>query len=205
MTIFEELVALTTFPQQKPGEPDNDYLKALILVVYKLPDKEFWKLTGPAQTWFNNAAATDNTLQQIIDCPGFKEQKKEITPKPIIKAKLAGVTSGRVQALVPNVANVPKTHIKTKKNTGVMDAIRRCVILHPDWTTRKIYHYLKEHGWPNINQNTVAIDGGNIRRIIELSREMGFWLDANYQRIKELTEGIADEAKAQPITGTISN
>lgn len=198
ITIFEELVKITHFQIQQPGEPDNDYLKNLVTSVSKLPDNQFWKLSGPAQNWFNNAASSYTTLKTIPDCPGFKEQQKnKVDIKPVI--------AGRIQSVAPNIGNTPKAKVvvaktpeavKIKKNPGVMDAIRRCVILHPDWTTRKVYQYLKENGWPTVNLNTVAIDGGNIRRVIDLAREMGFWLDANYQRVKELTEGIAIEAEA---------
>lgn len=197
ISIFDELVKVTTSKPQQMGEANIEYLKGLIVKISKLPDEQFWKLSGGAQNWFNNAAASYTATKTIPDCPGFIEKKKEEEKKrPVIEAsKLPKFRAA------PNTVNTPKE----KKVPGVMDAIRHCVILHPDWPSRKVFQHLKENGWPSVNLNTVTIDGGNIKRIIELAREMGFWDDSNYKSFESLTAGDANEAKAEQVTSSSSN
>lgn len=191
MTIFESLskAAQTTgFGKQTPGESDDEYLIKLLRAVQKVPSNVWHMLPVQAQNWYNSAVEAHKESKPIPACPGYvgQEEAKEIseakpglTAMEILQAKPPdpNKAASRFQA-----APIQVTKTKGKKKiTGVMDALRKVVILHPDWSSRQVYDYLRDNGYPDAKLDTISVDGGNIRRVIQLAKELGYW--------KEQTEG----------------
>jgi hypothetical protein len=182
MTVFDSLFNLAQtkgIEKQKPGQTDNDYLISIVRVISKVSDEEWNTLALPAASWFNQAAPLASAMQILPICPGFigldevnKTATTSIPTKGLTAAEVFKSPASRFQSSQPNISNTPK---EKKSSTGIMDAVRRTVIIHPEWTSRQVYDYLKLNGFPNANLDTISVDGGNIRRVIEIAKELGLW------------------------------
>lgn len=177
-TIFDHLfrVAQTKGVQkQQPGESDQDFLKKVLRAVHGVDEPTWNSLPIKAQQWYNDAATAVSTANPIPPCPGFNG-KDEIQKVAETSVPPKGLTAQ--EALKQSVQVKPPITAQPKRKrevTGVMDALRRTVIFHPDWTTRQIFDYLKLNGFPNAKLDTISVDGGNIKRVIQIAKELGFW------------------------------
>lgn len=192
MTIFDHLFKAAQtlgFEPQAPGQLDKDFMTALLKTITKLPLDTWNSLPIPAQQWFNEAAGAFSALKPIPPCPGFVSiaEAKGLTAAQVLNTP----QSERVQSVKPNIANIPK---QKRTTTGVMDALRKTVILNPDWNTRQVYQYLRDNGFPNAKLDTISVDGGNIRRVIEIARELGFWKDQKDQKGQDDSKEILKQA-----------
>lgn len=190
-SIFEELTRISAVGEQSSGQSDTAYIELILISVGSLSEDDWNKLSTESQTWFNEAVVKKNKMQPLPECPGFKGSQtssprietppKGLTateilsnPTTIIIPPVHGTDSGRVQSVQPNIANTPK---QKKKTTGIMDALRKTVVMHTDWTARQIWNHLKANGFPDAKLDTVSVDSGNYRRVIEIAKEMGFWIE----------------------------
>ena len=189
-TVYESLLKAAqtvNFNKQRVDQSDDEYLTALVRAVSTVSNEVWVKLPKEAQEWYDKAATNINQRDELIlprhDNPllGFNgrqeiEQTKSATPVKGLSATelLTQSRASRFQASVPNIANTPKLE-KGKKGKGYMDAVRRTVLTHPEWTSRMVYDYLKLNGYPDAKLDTISVDGGNVRRVIELAKEMGLW------------------------------
>lgn len=190
-TVYESLLKAAqtvNFSKQKIDQTDDEYLTALVRAIQTISDAEWAKLPKDAQEWYNKAATNVNQAQDDKPRPrqenpllGFVgkdeiEEVKQVTePNKGLTATelLSKSRASRFQASVPN-PTAPKSE-RGKKGKGYMDAVRKTVLVHPDWTSRQIYDYLKGNGFPEVKLDTISVDGGNVRRVIELAKEMGLW------------------------------
>lgn len=209
-TIYEQLFSVAQtqgLGKQKVGESDSDHLKALVRAINKVDETSWNKLSAQAQTWYNEAVIKVSAMKEPPSCPGFvgldATEKIKTTSEP---AK--GMTATEILKAVPPTrsdvaskvqASQPATPKAKKKTTGVMDALRRIVIIHPDWTSRQVYDYLRLNGFPDAKLDTISVDGGNIRRVIELAKELGYWREAPVivqpAEVKEEVAKVEETAK----------
>ena len=171
MTIFEELyqAAFTKgIKEQTQHQSDEQYLKSILEAISSLDDQTWDSLSVEAANWHNEAVGSLNELKLIPPCPGFKSN--DATPVKELKP-----------VLVPEIKVAEKkkdvtVKEKTKRTTsGVIDAIRKTVVLNPEWNTRQVYLHMRGNGWPEVNINTIAVEGGNVRRTIDLAKSLGYW------------------------------
>jgi hypothetical protein len=188
MTIFEELYKEVEkhagFKRQSAEQSDEVYIQSLLVVVQKIPELDWNKVTKPSRDWYNAAAMQWKKDKSILPCPGFlgkdsiKKAELTVTPPQGMTAtealKIKIPESGRMSSTEPNIANTPKSNIPKKQITGVMDALRKTVIIHPEWSSRQVYDYLRLNGYPNAKLDTISVDGGNIRRVIDIMKELGW-------------------------------
>lgn len=198
-TIFDHLfrVAQTKgVGKQEVGESDQDYLKKVLRAVNTV-DTTIWNtLPVKAQQWFNDAATAVTTAHTVPVCPGFtgrdevQKSVETVTPPKGLSAQEALKT--QKPQIKPPLQSTPK---RKREVTGIMDALRKTVILHPDWTTRQLYDYLRLNGFPNAKIDTISVDGGNIKRVIELAKQLGYWNDVPQGE-------IVNETKETEVTET---
>lgn len=194
-SIYDELFKFASakgFQKQSPGQSDDEHITKLVRAIGSLPKDDWDRIAVEAKVWFNSAVNPVNRSEAPPLCPGFHgldaiqkaEQTKE-PPKGLSALEvLAHPTPSELPA-VKSLANKPK-----RQPTGLMEALRRTVILHPEWKSRQVYDYLKLNGFPEAKIDTISVDGGNIRRVIEMARQLGKW--------KEQTDnGEVLEAKQQ--------
>ena len=219
-SIFDHLyrVAQTAgVGKQEPGQSDQDYLKRILRAVHGVNEQLWNSIPVPAQQWFNEAATLVSQAKPIPPCPGFmgkdEIQKtidtvvppKGLTAEEALNQPVAPQTDPQKRVHVASSPQVrPKLADVTKPKrqvTGVMDALRRTVVVHPEWTSRQLYDYLKLNGFPNAKLDTISVDGGNIKRVIEIAKELGFWnekgnvsgTDIQSEHDKEATGEVKEE------------
>lgn len=193
MTVFEELYRAAEkhagFKKQSVEQSDEIYIQSLLVACQKVPDPDWEKVNKLSRDWYNSAAMQWKKDKSILSCPGFigrdsvKKTIETTTPPQGMTAtealKISLPESGRVQSTEPNISNTPKRLV-----TGVMDALRNTVILHPEWSSRQVLDYLRLNGYPNAKLDTISVDGGNIRRVIEIMKELG-WKEPGKEEVKE--------------------
>ena len=149
-------------------------MRTILRAVHGADDQLWNSVPIPAQQWFNDAATAVSTANPVPPCPGFigldeVHRVAEMAEPP------KGMTAKEVLNTPRPQATVTSSPKAKRQGTGVMDALRRTVILHPEWTSRQLYDYLKLNGFPNAKLDTISVDGGNIRRVIEIAKELGYW------------------------------
>ena len=105
-------------------------------------------------------------------------------------AIVKSIESGRIQSqssspkhdipavkTIDQIGQIKTTTERKQKDSGVLDAIRKTVILHLDWTSKQVHQYLTENGYPNANANVVAVNAGDIRRVVACVKDLGHWKD----------------------------
>ena len=175
MTIYDNLLKATNIGPQKEGQSDINHLVSILQAVADLPAEGWTALPNDVKQWFNDAARAHSSAQPLPPCPGFVGKdtiKESLTMKEPTKGKSAKEVFATQVAPTPQAASIDPSK---KKTTGVTEVLRRTVILHPDWTSRQLYDYLRNNGFPNAKLDTISVDGGNVRRVIELAKEMGYW------------------------------
>lgn len=174
-------------PKQQIEQSDQEYLTSLVRSFATISDENWDKyLTAEAQEWVNQAIIllnkrTDPKLDPFpipltAFCPGFigrEEAEKVVKTKP--KDLPRGLSASEVFATQP----VPKTLHGTgkrgkKPTTGVTDYTRRIIVQHPEWTVRQVWEYLRLNGFPAAKVDSVAVARGDIRRIMEIMKELGW-------------------------------
>lgn len=174
--------------ERTPEESDQEHLQRLVEAVNNITEEAWRELPQSCQTWQIRAVKSINAMNVAPECPGFVYTSKPNAEPAPAKTTLRFDSSKPNKANTPKAAkpiSVPKVVDKKKRSTGISAELRKLVILHPDWSARDLYNYLKDNGFPNAKLETIAVDGGNIRRTIELAREMGFWNEKNYEATKE--------------------
>lgn len=184
-SLFEELFEAAKSVGMRPYKATDirdEYLTDLAKAIYSLPETKWVALSLSAKQWYNDFSKARNTISDnpLPSPQGFlgeakqieaDDQTKSITNPPSTTEIIKQVELARTQSSVPNVANKPK------EKSGVLDAMRKVVLLHPDWSARKVYLYLKDNGWPNVNLNTMAVEVGNTKRVIDCARSLGLMKD----------------------------
>jgi hypothetical protein len=161
MTIYEELLKVAQgageFKPQQPDEDDPKYLKRLIHTVATVNDDVFYGMTNGTQKWFNKAAgAVNKKIPFDWNCPGFK-LVNPLPPSTGVK------TTGRLAV--------------RRRGPGIIEAVRRQVILHPDWTSRQVHQYLQSNGFPDAKVETVIVNASDAHNMISIIKELGYWRD----------------------------
>lgn len=185
MSIFEELFKASGSITQRADQNDASYITQVLKAISALPETKWDRLSIKSREWFNEAAKAVSTSKPLPPCPGFKEQqiKEAEQALEVIKKEEKKLVTQQKEK-------------KKKVVTGVMDAIRKIVLQHPDWTSRHIHQHLKENGFPNVNLNTVTIDGGNIKRVIILAQGLGLWKNNDPIETDETTEEAIEVASS---------
>jgi hypothetical protein len=180
MTIFEEVFAVAKVAKikdQAEGQSEQDFLFSILKAVNTCPDDAWNALSVDAQLWADIAIKENNARKPIPEPHGYRDYWKKVP------ASIPVQTSVRVQSVVPNIANVPKSPNianvpKAKpKPEGVVSAIRKTIILNPDWPTRKVHEYLVGNGWPNLKLDVVSVNAGDIRRTVAMVKDLNKWKD----------------------------
>lgn len=166
---------------ERDGKSEQDFLLGIVSTIAHLPDPEWERLPVPVQEWCNNACQLHNIGQPIPLPEGYKP----IPPPPAVvipppppppsPPPPPDMHEGREPVEAPR-----KTREKNSKNAGILDAIRKTVILNPNWTARQVHEYLTLNGYPDTKQPIVAVNTGDVKRVITLARELGFWRDEQY-------------------------
>jgi hypothetical protein len=183
-TIYDEVLAVAKAQgvrDKSASISDQDFLKQISEAISTCPDNAWYNLSEPAKTWFNQEAREAiNSLKPIPFPQGYKDVPGEIStpaPTPVVGAVVSKVyeaQTGRTQSAVPNIANTPQAK---KKPEGVIGAIRKTIILNPDWTTRLVHDYLVKNGWPQLKLDVVAVNAGDIRKTVAMVKELNKWKD----------------------------
>ena len=170
ITVFDEVFAVAKVAgvkEQSPGQSDHDFLLSIAKAIGDLPDDAWDKLSITAQEWYVLVAGELNSHKPMSPPQGFlsKTQLKPVPPPARVEPKP-----------VPPPPPVPVSS-RAKKPDGVVTAIRKTIILNPDWTTRRVHEYLVANGWPNLKLDVVSVNAGDIRKTIEAAKELGKWKD----------------------------
>lgn len=179
--------------EQLPGQEDQVFLFSILKALGTCPQED-WDALGnscpKAHDWYQTAADANNKSRPIPFPDGFKQAKPVIPPpppKPVVEIKQP--TSHRLQTAVPNVANTPKAQTeprkekeKRSKNAGILDEIRKVVIQNPNWNARQVYEYIIANGFPTASQALVSVNVGDIKRVILVAKNLGYWKEANAEK-----------------------
>jgi len=154
VNVFEEVLkaARTVEPiSQIDGEDNNAFLYRLVETVNKVSNSVWDALSVDAQNWFNKAATARNATFPIPGPDGFKSD------------------------YAPPLPTIPENRQK-KREHGIVDAIRIAAITHEGMPAKQLYELLVTD-WPNVKLNTIAVNIGDIYRVIHLARQLGYWND----------------------------
>jgi len=189
---------------QLPHQSDQEYLLSLVRCIRSCPDEQWESLSknpedtkedpsklkpeAYAQDWVNYSIRAINGMKEIPYPPGFKEAKQPAPPpppapvQPVAPPPPVKVVEDKKEVQIPAIKNVSqigevKDKVKREKNVGVLNAIRRTVIEHLDWSAKQVYQYLSENGYPSIKPDIVAVNAGDIRRVCAVVKELNHWKD----------------------------
>lgn len=169
MTVFEEILKIPGVSLRHKNQGDQDYFSSILEVIRQGSMDEWDKLSTATQLWFNSSTENVNGLLPIVPPEGYV----------VTDIILHGPEVGRIQAKAPNLVTTPKIEpaLPVKKASGVVDLIRKTIILNPNWPTRKVHQYITENGFPNTKLDVVAVNAGDIRRTIAMIKALGYWRD----------------------------
>lgn len=202
MKLFEELFAAASTKGLKPmsesGKTGDAYLIDMLVAVSQLSSDVWNGLSTTAQEWYNAAGTAANKRQPLPPLEGFHETPAA-TPE-LVKEKQKPVKTPKPQTQ-PVTKAVEEPPVVRKQRvfakTGVIDAVRRTFIDHPDWTARQAHEELVKQ-FPQLALETVMVNAGDIRRVIALAREMGYWNEAKYTKKEEpVTSPVPDAGNPQ--------
>lgn len=188
MTHFEQLLRVAGIKPPKPSDNKEEFIKALLRVVSTCSDQAWRTLSGDAQDWFNVAVKKINALQPIPPLEGYTD--KEVEPTSEANDKLSEPVPVPTKTVKPaptpaekagTTPQMRKTHNK-RSSSGVLDLVRRTTMVHPDWTGRQIFQYAQENGFPQANPETVNVNVSDLKRIIKIAQDLGFWNNDNYTK-----------------------
>lgn len=183
MSVYNEVLQVAVkngAKERLEGQTDQEFITSLLFAIDRASDADFNTLSQEAGSWVEAAMRADNG-RQLLPIPEGFEVKSQVT--------MHGPVVARFQSAVPNQANTPQSNFtpKTKADTaiakakkkdgGVVDAIRKTIVLHPDWTTRQVHQYITENGFPQAKLDVVAVNAGDIRKTVAVVKELGFWLE----------------------------
>ena len=207
MTVFDEI--LTTAKagnggqDQRPGQPDQVYLLSLVKCIQSCPEEQWKALSQPARDWFNLCVRASNGMKPLSEPEGFKKKVEDRIPgagKDIIvnvapdfdapmtivedkpKPKTVSIPAVKTVAQIGQV----KDKSKKEKQQGVLNAIRKTVIEHLDWSTKQVHQHLLDNGYPEIKLDIVAVNAGDIRRVVACVKDLGHWQEKN-DKVQEKT------------------
>ena len=169
---------------QKPGQDDESFLYSILKALSTCPQEQ-WEAMGfscpNSHVWYNTGVGANKDSLPIPFPSGFKP--KILTKPPVIKVEPAGGKNSVAPEAVPSVsqgiiASTPrKEKEKRSKNAGILDAIRKAVILNQDWSAKRVHEYITKNGFPEASYALVAVNVGDIKRVIIAIRELGCWKD----------------------------
>lgn len=171
---------------QLQGQDDQTFL-FLILKALSTCAQDQWDALGvshpKAHKWYEVAAEANNHQPTPLPIPfpdGFKPVKLSAPPpKPVVTVK-------QPEPVVAALASPPKELRKEKekrsKNSGILDAIRKTIILNQTWNAKQVHEYIVKNGFPDASHAIVAVNTGDVKRVLALVRELGFWKDADAEK-----------------------
>ncbi len=185
------------FNDKTPGETDDEYLTRLVRTVATVDDPAWNIITKAGQAWFNDAVDAVNAMQSPPALPGFntaevEQPNPEAEPPAEPESKVAlplpatepQKPMGSLPTTKPTIPAIKQAK-RTRVTSGLIDALRRTVIQHPDWSARTVYDHLTKNGFPNANIETVNVNVSDLHKVIAIARELRFWNDAAYQTTQE--------------------
>lgn len=179
MTIFEEVFAVAKtegIKDQLPAQTEQDFLFSIAMAIGKCDVKKWDALSPSAQQWYDKAVHEHNATRPIPEPTGYRQYWKV---PPLIIEVPTPITKQQPKIVVQDLAVQAKAIVAVSKAKpkpeGVVSHIRKTIILNPDWTTRKVHEYLVANGWPNLKLDVVAVNAGDIRKTVEMVKELGLW------------------------------
>jgi len=174
-TVFEAAlrVAKTNGAQnQLTGQDDQNYLFS-VLKALSTCDQDKWDQLGfvcpEAHKWYEAGAIANKNGTPIPFPQGYKPVILQKPPqKPVVKEP--------VKPPVPVAITKPeprKEREKQSKNSGILDAVRRTVALNQSWNAKQVHEHLLKNGFPEVSHALVAVNVGDIKRTINVLRELG--------------------------------
>ena len=162
----------------KDSDTEQEYLKTLIHALSQVSDSIYSNMMPQTQIWLNKGidainAAVDGNPTDIPPLQGFMSALTD----EIVQEEMKVVTDPPSTKEVINRFDKKGYIGKKPKRTGVMDAMRNIVLTHPDWPARKVFFFLRDNGWPNANFNSISVEAGNTRRVLELAEQLGLLKD----------------------------
>lgn len=193
MTVYEQLVnaAKTVGWTEDSTLSDQQVIKSLLKAVSKTSDEVWKSLPNNVAKWFDDAAAANNTAPHVVPYPdGFvgKEKHEEPVKKDEKKVKAVSPKAGITKPQATRVS-------------GVIDLIRKTLILHTDWTNAQVHKYVQEQGFPALKIETVQVNAGDVRRTIAIIKELGLWKQDHPPTANNQTEQPQEEIDAQKQEG----
>jgi hypothetical protein len=158
-TIYQNLykaAQIAGLPAQAATEKDEDFLLRLLRTIGTLPDVEWESLPRSSQLWYVSAAEAHQASQPLPLCPGFKDN---LTQQVIPTHKQKVVLKSTLKPL--------------KKKKGALNTIRETILLHPDWSNKQVHEHVIQT-WPETKEETVAVNGSDIRHTLDLAKRMGW-------------------------------
>lgn len=171
MTIFEEVFAVAKaegVKEQGPAQSEQDFLFSILKAVNGCSNEAWNALSAESQSWAEVAIKENNARKPIPAPLGYHSN----IPIPVPVAPVPSKVQVKVQPAPVAATNIPKAKPKPE---GVVSAIRKTIILNPDWPTRKVHEYLVGNGWPNLKLDVVSVNAGDIRRTVAMVKEVGKW------------------------------
>lgn len=173
---------------QKQGQDDQAFMFSILKALSTCAQAEWDNLgnTHPtAHVWYQEAADANNKGVPIPLLNGFKP--KIITkapppspPKPVIEVKKAEPPKPAATAPAQR-----KEREKHSKNAGILDKIRETVALNEEWNAKRVHEYIIKNGFPNASYAIVAVNVGDIKRVILTLRGLGLLKEVN--EVKKIT------------------
>lgn len=185
-TIFDAVLRVAKTnggADQLSNQEDQPYLYAICKALSDCAQEMWESLPVSAHEWYNNAAKMINAGKMVPPPEGFKSALK---PIPVIQKPAPPPKPTVQQKAKPEKAAVPtpppvveqKERAKRNKNAGILDAIRKTIILNPLMNAKQVHEHIVKNGFPDASLAIVAVNTGDVKRVLALVRELGYWKES---------------------------
>ena len=180
-TMFEAVLRVAKTSggaDQLPNQQDQVFLFSLVKALSICPQDQWESLPVSAHEWYNTAAKLNNESKPIPLPEGFRSINViKHAPSPPIAPPQPAKTVPKAN---PVVVAIPeqKERAKRNKNAGILDTIRKTIILNPAWNAKQVHEYVVKNGYPDASQAIVAVNTGDVKRVLALVKELGYWKEA---------------------------
>jgi hypothetical protein len=179
MSVFSEILLVAKSgnggTDQIRGQDDQSYLLSLAQCIAGCPGEQWEALSDEAKEWYDSVTRSSNAMLPIPEPEGYKPTELVKPAETQLIHKKADVVIIPAIKSILQIGEIKGQPKSKQKENGILDAIRKTVILHLDWTAKQVHQHLVENGYPNANANVVAVNAGDIRRVVAAVKELGFW------------------------------
>lgn len=160
---------------QQANQSDQAFLFSIVKALASCADQEWDSLPVTAHEWYNTVAKQNNAGKQISNPEGFVSALAKPAPAKVQTAKPTPAEKPVTVIPPPPPVVEQKERTKRNKNAGILDAIRKTIILNPNLNAKQVHEVLTKVGFPDASLAIVAVNTGDVKRVIALVQELGYW------------------------------